>query len=138
MTRETASPDRTVRPVLLSIDPEWAAAILAGRKQWEYRRTPPAQTPPYPSVLYATQPVGAVVGQARIGGVEDRAIDALVARTVEETPHAPEDVFDYFEDCRTGTALQITAARRFPRPVGLDEFGIDHAPQNFQYLGGTA
>lgn len=130
--------EQTSRAVLLSIDPEWATAILASEKRWEYRRRPPAQDPPFPMLLYATSPVSAVVGDTTVGEVKDEEVDRLVNQTIEETPHSPLEVLEYFDGRETGSALRITDRRRFPRKVGLDELGVATAPQNFQYLGGKS
>lgn len=121
------------RVVVLSIEPRWAEAVLSGCKQWEYRRVAPAQAAPYPMLLYATAPTSAVVGQGTVGAVRREAVEPLVAGTVSETPHSPQEVHDYFAGRNAGAALRITATTRFPRPVSLDALGISQPPQNFQY-----
>lgn len=111
--------------ILLSVDPEWAWAILDGDKKWEYRRSPPNRTPPMRLVLYATAPVSAAVGAAFCGQVVEMDTDTLVSLTVDETPHDRADLFDYFDGQDTATALRIDSAEELDRRVPLDELQED-------------
>lgn len=120
--------------VLFSIDPEWSDAILEGSKKFEYRRQPPARDPPYVVLLYATQPVGLVVGGARVDRVVQRPIDPLVENTIDDTPHVAGGVRDYLEGADQPAALHINRYERLQHPVPLSAIGIDRAPQNFLYL----
>ena len=55
--------------VLLSIKPEYAEKILSGAKRFEYRKAAPRNTAVRTVVIYATLPVGKVIGEFEIGGV---------------------------------------------------------------------
>ncbi|MFC3452709.1 ASCH domain-containing protein [Amycolatopsis speibonae] len=69
-TRTTATGDAGPRPLVLSLRPRFAEAILDGSKTIELRRTR-LQAPTGTSlVLYAASPVMAVVGVATLAGVE--------------------------------------------------------------------
>lgn len=122
--------------VLLSIDPEYAEAILDGEKRFEYRRTVPDRHPPYREVLYATAPVSAAIGAAYVGNVlAMRPID-LVDATVDGTEHDSARVLEYFEGTDFGYAQRIDSTERFDLPLSrehLCDFG--HEPsQNFRYM----
>jgi predicted transcriptional regulator len=54
---------------LLSIRPEYAEAILNGTKRVEFRRTRFSRDVSF-IVIYATQPVGKVVGWFEVDGIE--------------------------------------------------------------------
>lgn len=127
---------REVPNVALSIRPEHADAILDGDKRWEYRRVAPAVEPPYRVVLYATAPVQAAVGACWVNAVRSGPPATVVVRTVDETPHDPDDVLDYLEGCGTAHALRVMGPRRFDSSVErstLEAAGV--APtQNFRYL----
>lgn len=118
------------KAVLLSIDPEWAEAILSGKKKWEYRREPPAIDPPYDLLLYATSPIQKILG----GGIVDHElrddVEVIINKTINETPQKPDDIRGYFEDKTYASALEIVEPYWFPEPFELDE----HPPQNFKYV----
>lgn len=124
--------------VLLSIDEEWAEAILTAEKRYEYRRSPPTIDAPFRTLLYATAPTQAIVGAVWVNEVIEGPVDGLAENTAGLTPHDPEDVRDYFDGKDTGTALGIMGFIRYDEPVMLDELrDVDpdlRAPQNFRYL----
>lgn len=137
-TRTPSDPLRDKPVVFLSIKEQWAEAILNGEKQYEYRRQPPALEPPYSGVLYATGDVGAVVGGFETHTVIEAPVDELIDQTVRWTPHDPEDVRDYFEGKKTGSAIRIAAWLPYDEPVPLEVLqdadpGLS-VPQNFRYL----
>ena len=63
--------------VMVSLKPEFAKAVAEGRKTVELRRRFPTVAPGAWLVIYATQPVGAVVGISRIECVESRSVSSI-------------------------------------------------------------
>lgn len=130
--------DETSGVALLSIEPRWADAILSGGKAFEFRRTPPTLDVPFYVLLFATEPTGAIVGQARIDRVVEKDVPTLVAETVPETPHSSEEVTEYFSGKDVGAALHVEKTETFDSPI--DRPTIESAipgftaPQNFMYL----
>lgn len=126
------------RAVLLSVDPEWAEALLEGLKEWEYRRVAPACDPPYVAYLYATAPQQEVVGTVVVDEVLGGPIEKIIEPTVEDTPHSPDDLREYFDGRDTGTALHATTPNRFADPISSDTLQAAVPtfvpPQNFTYL----
>lgn len=57
------------RALLLSVRPRFAYSILDGAKSAEIRRQRPAVHPGTLVIIYATKPVGAIVGTARISDI---------------------------------------------------------------------
>lgn len=57
------------RTLLLSLRPRYATAILTGDKTTELRRRPVNALPGTPIILYASSPIMAVVGTARLADV---------------------------------------------------------------------
>lgn len=57
------------RALLLSVKPRFAESILDGTKAAEIRRQRPAVQPGTLVIIYATKPIGAIVGTARISDV---------------------------------------------------------------------
>jgi predicted transcriptional regulator len=123
--------------VILSIDPEWADAILSGSKTWEYRKVAPSRGPPMRLVLYASAPVKAAIGVAWSYTVLEKPVPVLIEETVQFTPHDRDDVLDYFDDTETGYAIRIGTYRPFDEPVpraDLEAEGLSPS-QNFRYIG---
>lgn len=118
---------------VLSIDQPYAAEILDGPKDWEYRTQPPARGPLL-ALLYETAPAQVIVGAVWIDDRVDGPPGEVVARTVDETQHDPADVRDYAGDSETLTALHVDRRTTFASPPDLDAVGLDRAPQNFQYI----
>lgn len=118
---------------VMSIDQPYAAAILDGSKDWEYRTQPPARWPLL-ALLYATSPAQEIVGAVWIDDRRTDSVAEVVGATVDETLHDPADVLDYADGADELTALHVGWHRRFTSPVALGAVGQDRAPQNFQYL----
>lgn len=126
------------RPILLSIFPAWAEAILVGKKRWEYRRVVPRTPLGTRVILLATGPKGALVGEFRLGGVVRCAVSELVERTCSDTPHSRQDIFDYFRGLAVGNAMRVEQPVRYQKPVTLGELKSIVprfvVPQSFRYL----
>lgn len=122
--------------VLLSIDPQWATAILAGRKRFEYRRVLPSLTPPFTNFLYATDPIQAVVGHVHTPRTVTGTVDEVIDQTIDETPHEVADIEEYFEGKDEAGAMECAHPSTYETPIPRDvlvEAGI--APsQNFRYV----
>ena len=118
MMPSNTDPLRDTPVVLLSIDEQWANAILDGDKQYEYRRQPPAIDPPYRVVLYATGDVSAAVGGFETHTVVKDAIDELIDQTIRHTPHSPDDIQDYFEGKDEGSAIRVSSYLRYDKFSG--------------------
>ena len=125
--------------VLLSIKPEHAEKILAGEKRYEFRKAIPRRPGITTVVIYATLPVGKVVGEFDVEAIHSEGPASLWARTREHAGISRQFFRDYFRDRATAHAIAVRQARRYARPVPLRrvlESGI--APQSFCYLRGTA
>lgn len=124
--------------VFLSIHEKWAEKILDGTKRYEYRRIPPNRDPPYIVLLYATNGSSEIVGEAKIDRVVEADIENLLERTLNETPHEPAEIEEYFEGNEVGHALHVATVTRYDEPIHLSEIqDLDPdftPPQNFIYL----
>jgi predicted transcriptional regulator len=121
----------------MSIHPEYAEAIMAGRKRVEFRKRPLAKDV-RTVVVYATQPVGAVVGTFTLDGAD---IDTPAGLWRRHGHHGCIDrpAYDaYFQDRPAAVGLRVAGARRLTTPVPLSVVGATTAPQSFQYLPATA
>lgn len=55
--------------VLLSIKPEYAEQILKGRKKFEYRKSIFKNSKVDTVIIYATMPIGKVIGEFKVGNI---------------------------------------------------------------------
>lgn len=141
MTVTDLIPD-TERIVFLSIRPEHCWAILDGRKQYEFRRTPPAIDPPYTALLYATADAGELRGLIHVPDQIQDSPTSVAMATQADVPQDPEDIRDYLDGGRNPTALQIGAKAEFDPPIPHTEIaGLwepAFTPQNFRYVDSPA
>ncbi len=123
--------------VLLSIKPPFADAIFDGTKRFEYRRLLYRNDEVDRVVVYASAPVGRVIGEFQVRGTLSLGVRQLWART-QHAAGIDRTTFDaYFAGCTTGHAIKIGRKTRFPKPIELSRLGLVRAPQSFQYLDGN-
>lgn len=121
--------------ILLSIKPEYASKILDGSKKFEYRRKIYKRTGIKKVIIYATLPVGKVVGEFQIEGVIESCPKQLWAETKEASGITYDFYSSYFSDREKAFALKVGKVRRYKIPKCLTEFldsGI--APQSYAYV----
>ncbi|MGL5597930.1 MAG: ASCH domain-containing protein [Aeromonas sp.] len=121
--------------VLLSIKPEFVEKIFDGTKKFEFRKNAFKKVGITSVVIYATMPVGKVVGEFDITDLitDDPAI--IWAMTGN---HAGIDkaFFDsYYDNRQRAVAIGIGKVRRYDQPMPLIELGIGSTPpQSYRYL----
>ncbi len=121
--------------ILLSIKPEYAEKILNGTKRFEYRRALYRNKEVRSVVLYATKPVGMVVGEFEVGGVVSDDPESLWISTKKHSGITRQYFMAYFENRRTAFAIKVTNPTRYDEPLALcDLVGTSPAPQSFMYL----
>ncbi len=119
---------------LLSIRPQFAEEILAGRKQVEFRRRP-LPTDVTQVVIYATAPVARIVG-----AFEVEAIDSTTPGEAWQHYHLVggigQTAFDsYYDGTDIAHVIRIRDVEIAESPFALSE--IDESlrpPQSFMYL----
>jgi type I restriction enzyme S subunit len=121
---------------LLAIKPEFAQKILAGDKEYEFRRTafddPSAVDHIY---LYASAPEQRIVGVVTTTRVIEARPEELWELFGDSAGIDRVRFFDYFDGCETGYAIHIDSVHEFENGVDpferLDDFS---APMSFCYL----
>lgn len=122
---------------LVSVHPDWAEAIVDGRKTVELRRQAPKRPLDY-VVVYSTSPVKRVVGWAPVREVVVGS-PASIWRTWGKSSGVPRATFRaYFSGTGTGYAIVLGPAVRLEEPMPLESLGLVRPPQSFQYLNGNA
>jgi len=119
--------------VLLSVKPQYAAAIMNGSKGVEFRKRRFA-SPPARVLVYASSPVQAIVGYFDVAGVCEDKPERLWERFAELSAVNREAFRDYYRSVSLGTAILVGRRVRLRRPLSLADIGRERAPQSFVYL----
>jgi predicted transcriptional regulator len=119
---------------LLSIKPEYAEKILTGTKKYEFRKAifkKDVDT----VVIYATKPIGMVIGEFKVDNIlQDQPIE-LWEKTKDHSGITQSFFDQYFAGRDKAFAIQVKNPFRYHEPFDLEKIlpkGI--APQSFCYI----
>lgn len=120
----------------MSIKPQFAEAILDGRKHVEFRKRRLA--PDVTTVLiYTTMPTGLVTGSFEISGYDVGSPTKIWDLHKAHGGIARSGYRAYFHGAPTAVGIRVGKARRFAAPIRLHELSPGlRAPQSFIYLDG--
>lgn len=128
------------RPLLMSVHPRFADAILSGTKTVELRRTRIAAPDGSPVILYATAPTMAVVGVAVIEQ-RDTDIPDVIWNRHHHHMALHRDEFDaYLAGAQLATAITLRAAQRLTSSYPLADLRTEAPftpPQSYRYIAPT-
>lgn len=119
--------------IILSINPNHVENILNGTKQYEYRKIA-CKRHVDKILIYSTNPIKKIVGEA---DVEDILIDnpEKIWKITREKSGINKTFFDgYYEDREQAVAYKLKNVIKYKKPKELQEYGINSAPQSFQYI----
>jgi predicted transcriptional regulator len=121
--------------VLLSIKPEYAEKILSGEKRFEFRksifRNPNVKT----VVIYATMPVGMVIGEFEIDDVLTDDPRTIWELTAEFAGITKKFFNEYFRGRETAHAIKVKRTHRYHQPIRVEDLLPGRMPpQSFCYL----
>lgn len=121
--------------VLLSIKPEYANKILSGEKRFEFRKVSFTNGGVRTVVIYATKPIGKVIGEFEVLDIYSDSPSNIWERTKK---HAgiEKDFFDsYYQGKKVAVAIAVGEVQRYKKPMELSELGGSlTAPQSFRYM----
>ncbi len=121
--------------VLLSIKPEYADKILKGEKLFEFRKAVFKNPEVKTVVIYATMPVGKVVGEFEVDEVLADLPSAVWSITSEAAGISKMFFNEYFSGRDKAFAIKVSNPKRYDVPFELKNIlsnGV--APQSFCYL----
>lgn len=128
------------RTLLLSLRPRFADAILARTKTTEIRRRPVNAAPGTPIILYASSPVMAVVGTARLAGV-DLYAPGTAWRKYWRTFGLTRAEYDaYLDGSTVAYLLRLQHVHSLNEPLPLRHLRKDgpfQPPQSFRYIAAS-
>lgn len=122
---------------LLSIKPEFAEKILAGEKQYEFRRTIFSDASSINFVyLYASSPLRKIVGGFTIQRIVEASPEELWELFGDQSGIDEQERFmAYFEGVETGYAIQIDVTHQFQDPISPEDVFEEFVPPvSFYYL----
>ncbi|MGV7197651.1 ASCH domain-containing protein [Xanthomonas euvesicatoria] len=121
--------------VLLSIKPEYAEKILDGNKRYEFRKAIPKANGVKTVVIYATKPVGKVIGEFEIDEIISHRPAVLWPLTAQFSGISKRFFTDYFKGRSTAHAIKVKSVTRYIEPKELSHvIASGVAPQSFCYL----
>ncbi|EDU3846312.1 ASCH domain-containing protein [Salmonella enterica subsp. enterica serovar Essen] len=121
--------------VLLSIKPEFAESILEGEKRFEFRKTIFRNKEVKTVVIYATMPVGKVIGEFDIAEIISSEPSELWNST-KKYAGITRCFFDaYFSEKSRAFAIAVKNPKRYEKPISLSELLPGAVPpQSFRYI----
>ena len=123
------------KKILLSIKPEFANAIFAGKKGYEFRRTIFKSTDVAKIVVYASSPVKKVIGEVKIESILKNDINILWKETKKEAGINYQYYKEYFQGKEIGYAIKIGKTKLYKKcKCLLKDLGIQYPPQSFIYI----
>lgn len=125
------------RNIFISIHPGYADKIIAGKKTIELRRKFPSLDEACGRlIIYATQPLQAVIGYAEIKEVHHLPIKKIWQSFGDSAQVDKEDFLKYFSGLDYGYAIQLKKPKRFSRAIPIsylkENYGIT-PPQSYRY-----
>jgi predicted transcriptional regulator len=121
--------------VLLSIKPEYAEKILSGEKKFEFRKSAFKNKSVKTVVIYATKPIGKVIGEFEVDQIISGSPVDLWKQTIDFSGITKSFFMEYFNGRSIGYAIKVKKVKRYQVPQNISDF-LPHgnAPQFFYYL----
>ena len=120
------------RVVVMSIKPEYVTKIFNGSKRYEFRKT---LTKDFCStvLIYATAPVGAIVGGFVCGSIYEDEPERVWGLCHRYAGISQDEFYNYFEGRNKAYAYRVLSSFCFLPCFKLEDLGIKKAPQSFCY-----
>lgn len=126
------------RAFLISIKPQFAEMIFAGKKTVELRRVPPKANAGDLALVYVSSPTKELQGCFEVARIDSGSPNALWRRCGKQSGISRQVFMDYFCGKAVAHALVIERAWKLPAAVRLSSLrkqrGGFRPPQNFHYL----
>ena len=121
--------------ILMSIKPQFVEKIRRGEKKFEFRRILPKRQDIDRIVVYASKPVGKVVGEIAVAGYLTLTVDEMWEATKDISGLTREEFFNYFHGKQNAHAIAIESYRDYEQPIPLDVLLSGKTPpQSYCYL----
>ena len=121
--------------VLLSVKPEYAAKIMNGEKEFEFRKRIFRRKDVELIYVYSTSPISKIVGIITIERILEGSPDEIWEKCSSYSGMTKEEYFCYFKDNEKAFAIKIKNVRVLADPV--DPYALFDRfipPQSFCYV----
>lgn len=119
---------------IISLKPKYAEAIFTGEKRCEFRKVRFSREVQY-LIVYATCPIGKLVGWISIEGITMGSPDEIWEQTSEDAGISHEEFLEYYNGSTRAICIQIQDAHRFLHPIDPRAEQVDFViPQSYRYL----
>lgn len=126
------------RYALFAVRPEFAEALVEGRKRFELRRTRPSLRPGDVVYVYATSPVMAVVGSFVCGDVVEGSPTGIWSQVGREAEVSRSRFRAYFQSASRAFAIEVLSPRTLRSPLSLKTLRLAvpgfHPPQSYKFV----
>ena len=119
--------------IVLPIKPDFAYAILSGKKKYEYRKRL-CKKDVNKIYIYATAPVKMIIGEVRV--IDKMSLDkAKLWEKTQMYSGITKKFYDqYFEFQGCAGAYRLGEVIQYKIPVTLESIGIEYVPQSYIYV----
>lgn len=118
---------------LMSLRPRFAKAILLGTKRVEFRKRPFSRPIRF-ALIYATKPIGKVVGAFEIQAVNVASPSVLWERYRDVGGVHRDELEAYYHNAEAGVAIEIGHMWDLCPGVDLTDLGLaERPPQSYSY-----
>ena len=119
--------------VLMSIKPKFVERIFAGTKTFELRKKLFKKTIDT-IVIYSSSPKKKVVGEIIIDRIISSTPKLLWKSHKSNLGISEKEYFEYYKNSKVAYAIQIKKVIKYKKELELKDFGIEKAPQSYQYI----
>lgn len=109
----------TALPFIISIHPQYVRAILSGQKTVECRKSSIGLAPGAQLYLYATHPVRAILGKARVSVLYEGTPAEMWNAHRDQACVTEADFFSYYRTAKKATLIALADVMTFPNPIPL-------------------
>jgi len=121
--------------VLLSIKPEYANKIFSGEKKFEFRKTLFKKKSVKTVIVYATMPVGKIIGEFKIKKIHKDKPEKIWELTKENSGIDKNYFEKYYDGKKYAIAIEVESAKLYDTPIDPKEkFKKFTPPQSFTYI----
>lgn len=119
--------------MILPIYPEYIDLIIKGKKKYEFRKFT-CKKEVKTILLYATHPIKAIVGEAKILNIIKNTPENVWKITKKFAGMSKEDFDVYYCDKNVAIAYELGNIKTYKTPKSLKDFNLDIVPRSFAYV----
>ena len=123
-----------MKAILISIKPQYAAAIYAGTKTYELRKCQPHVEVRTPMLIYETSPVKRITGVAWYSGIVVGNPWRIWYKLCYSLGIEYKPFMDYYKTDRYAYAWQLRQAKRLDSPLQISDLNLSRPPQSYQFI----